>query len=86
MRPEIFGPSFRWQRKEIGEKNPFGITYHAGEDFTTIANGLRAMDEVIEFLDYRRGDRFGHGLALGLDIDKYFKKKEKVLFLMLKNT
>lgn len=77
MRPEIFGPSFRWQRKEIGEKNPFGITYHAGEDFTTIANGLRAMDEVIEFLDYRRGDRFGHGLALGLDIDKYFKKKRK---------
>ena len=77
VRPEIFGPSFRWQRKEIGEKNPFGITYHAGEDFTTIANGLRAMDEVIEFLDYRRGDRFGHGLALGLDIDKYFKKKRK---------
>lgn len=75
VRPEIFGPSFRWQRKEIGEKNSFGITYHAGEDFTTIANGLRAMDEVIEFLDYRRGDRFGHGLALGLDIDKYFKKK-----------
>lgn len=77
VRPEIFGPSFRWQRKEIGEKNSFGITYHAGEDFTTIANGLRAMDEVIEFLDYRRGDRFGHGLALGLDIDKYFKKKRK---------
>lgn len=75
VRPEVFGPSFRFLRKEIKESHNFGITYHAGEDFTTLANGLRAMDEVIEFLDYGSGDRFGHGLALGLNVDAYFKKK-----------
>ena len=75
VRPEVFGPSFRLLRKEIKESHSFGITYHAGEDFTTLANGLRAMDEVIEFLDYGSGDRFGHGLALGLNVNAYFKKK-----------
>lgn len=33
------------------------------------------MDEVLTFLNYKRGDRLGHGMALGHDVDYYFKIK-----------
>ncbi|WP_105179402.1 hypothetical protein [Streptococcus suis] len=75
VRPEIFGPFFRKVRASIDQRRFFGLTYHVGEDYVTIANGLRAIDEVIEFLGYRRGDRLGHALALGLDIQQYFMTK-----------
>lgn len=79
VRPEMFGPCFRRVRASIDQQRFFGLTYHVGEDYMTIANGLRAIDEVIEFLGYRRGDRLGHALALGLDIQQYFKiKRNKI--------
>lgn len=75
FRPEIFGYIYRKQRKEIYSNHKLKFTYHVGEDFTTLADGLRAIDEVIEFLNFGRGDRLGHALALGLDVDKYFETK-----------
>ena len=42
-------------------------TYHAGEDFLDLADGLRAIDEAVSFLELERGDRLGHALALGID-------------------
>ena len=44
-----------------------GMTYHVGEDFRHLLSGLRAIHEVIEFLDPRPGDRLGHAIALALD-------------------
>jgi hypothetical protein len=44
-----------------------GMTYHVGEDFRHILSGLRAIYEVIEYLDPQPGDRLGHAIALGLD-------------------
>lgn len=60
--PEVFSPLFRMMRRE-GLKH---FTYHAGEDFYHILDGLRAIYEAINFCDLRNGDRIGHATASGL--------------------
>ncbi len=44
-----------------------GMTYHVGEDFRHILSGLRAIDEVLEFLKPHPGDRLGHAIALAIE-------------------
>lgn len=46
---------------------PLRVTYHAGEDFRRLVEGIRRMHEPLQFGLLRQGDRIGHGLALGLD-------------------
>ena len=85
VRPEIFAHAFRYLKHYSYEdpdymirdakRNPLGYTYHVGEDFLDIADGLRAVDEAIKFLKLGRGDRIGHGLVLGTDPKKYYEKK-----------
>lgn len=85
VRPEIFAHAFRYLKRYSYEdtdhmiidtkRNPLGYTYHVGEDFLDIADGLRAVDEAIKFLKLGRGDRIGHGLVLGTDPKKYYEKK-----------
>ena len=67
--PENYGPSYRQFKKEVKSKIELKFTYHAGEDFDSLCSGLRAIDEVLEFLRFKRGDRLGHALALGIDAD-----------------
>lgn len=84
-RPEVFATLFRFLRSFRPEDYWNGMlqvqtprlsaTYHVGEDFYDIADGLRAMDEVLYFLDFRHGDRFGHALALGVDPIQHYKCK-----------
>ena len=84
-RPEVFATLFRFLRSFRPEDYWNGMlkaqtprlsaTYHVGEDFYDIAVGLRAMDEVLFFLDFRHGDRFGHALALGVDPVQHYKCK-----------
>lgn len=50
-------------------------TYHVGEDFMDIVDGLRAIDEAIIFLEFESGDRLGHALALGIDPFDYYRLK-----------
>jgi len=78
-RPENLGPLFRKHRMEYGVLKSFGITYHVGEEFLTLANGLRAIDEAIEFLNMKRGDRLGHAIALGIDAEDYFSVKKRII-------
>lgn len=80
VRPEVFGTYFRKLRQEIAQNHHLHFTYHVGEEFVTLADGLRAMDETIEFLNYKRGDRFGHGMALGHDAEYYFKLKGNSIY------
>lgn len=61
--PEVFAPTYRAARR-AGIK---GFTYHVGEDFLHLVSGLRAMEEAIDFLDLRNGDRLGHGTAAGIE-------------------
>lgn len=56
-----------------------GFTFHVGEDFRHILTGLRRIDEVIDNLKFHAGDRIGHGIALGVDIDKWINNNRVVI-------
>lgn len=84
-RPEVFGQCFRtlhshtcYRLTKKGYKKlpQLCVTYHVGEDFLDITDGLRAIDEAILFLDLNCGDRLGHCLALGVDVPEWYKSKK----------
>lgn len=52
-----------------------GITYHVGEDFLDVVDGLRAVEEAVLFLNMKCGDRIGHGLVLGIDVEEWYQLK-----------
>lgn len=84
-RPEVFANVFRFLRQfptEFYRKSSLCVsqpylsaTYHVGEDFLDIADGLRAIDEAVYFLNLKRGDRLGHALALGVDPRVHYQVK-----------
>jgi hypothetical protein len=57
---------------------PLRTTVHAGEDFSHLLTGLRHVDEAVEVLDLREGDRIGHGLALGIDPARWAERVGRV--------
>jgi hypothetical protein len=69
----------RWLSDRPGD-HPFPLrtTVHAGEDFSHLLTGLRHVDEAIEVLDLREGDRIGHGLALGIDPARWAERVGRV--------
>ncbi len=48
-----------------------GCTLHLGEEYRRLVEGLRRIHEPVEFGLLGRGDRIGHGLALGDDPDRW---------------
>lgn len=70
-RPERCAVYIRYLRKE-GFK---GFTYHVGEDFFDLIDGLRSIWELVEFAEFTKGDRLGHALALGIDAKSYYESK-----------
>lgn len=80
-RPEVFAVAFRKLQNHVvafgDEDSPKQLkqTYHAGEDFLDIVDGLRALDEAIHFFNMRNGDRFGHATVLGIDAQKWYETK-----------
>lgn len=84
-RPEVFATVFRFLRgfnpkyyrtNVCAACQPLlGITYHAGEDFLDITDGLRAIDEAVCFLGMQRNDRIGHALALGVRPSIHYRLK-----------
>lgn len=90
-RPEVFAPYFRFAREQDTylENDLFGerklpkikITYHVGEDFLDILDGLRAIEEAITFMELKSGDRLGHALALGVDVKTWYTQKEMKIYL-----
>lgn len=58
-----------------------GVTYHAGEDFYDMADGLRSIDEAIRFLRMERGARIGHALALGVEPKTHYETKNMISVL-----
>ena len=89
-RPEVFANAYRYLRGTVLARRPtpfhgkipvLSFTYHAGEDFLEIADGLRAIDEAVLFLGLRRGDRLGHALALGIDPVEHHQIKSSIPIL-----
>ena len=86
--PWVFAPVFRKARERSttvpysaekpGNIQNIGFTYHVGEDFRHIASGLRHIDEVLDYFDYHSGDRIGHAIALGIDIDYWAEQNGMV--------
>lgn len=78
-RPTLYSQYFRKMRLNEDGKRLF-FTYHVGEEFPTLSNGLRAIDEVLTFCDYRANDRLGHALALGINVTDYYDiKRNKIM-------
>lgn len=77
-RPEVFAQAFRFLKNHyiknngLQRPNDLNITYHVGEDFFDIADGLRAVEEAMIYFDLKNGDRLGHCLVLGTDVRKYY--------------
>lgn len=64
--PGAFVPIFeRLRKKTYG--GHLHYTYHAGEDFFHLLDGLRTIYEAVEFLKLGDGDRMGHASAAGVD-------------------
>ncbi len=85
-RPEVFAQAFRFLKSQsadcvdalpgdVRRLPDLAVTYHVGEDFLDITDGLRAIDEAISFLNMRCGDRLGHALALGVDVGEWYACK-----------
>ncbi|MCD8079456.1 MAG: hypothetical protein LUF04_03310 [Bacteroides sp.] len=75
--PEVFGPVYRLLRTA-------GIahfTFHAGEDFSHILSGLRAIFEALEFLELQANDRISHCTALGICPTKWIERLGKHIYL-----
>ncbi|BBN83698.1 hypothetical protein PA25_36830 [Pseudoalteromonas sp. A25] len=87
---EVFAPALRVLREaKYSSKGMFSnrmqrpfLTVHAGEDFSHLLSGLRAIDEAVYFCDYQAGDRLGHALALGV-LPKKWAKRQRVAYLTL---
>ncbi len=90
-RPEVFAIVYR-QLQHINrdtsldmivdnECNDLGITYHVGEDYYDVVDGLRAIEEAILFLNLRDGSRLGHAVALGIDVVKYYKERKNNIII-----
>ena len=73
-RPEVYAHVLR-----AGRKEGLNVTYHVAEEFYDLADGLRAIWEVIQFAKIGGQDRLGHCLALGVMPREYYKRKHCTL-------
>ncbi|WP_234117229.1 hypothetical protein [Clostridium hydrogenum] len=91
-RPEVFAQAFRFLKNHSNSTEQEYLfdeykipkvmsTYHAGEDFLDLIDGLRAIDEAILFLGLSYGDRIGHAMALGVDVEAWYNSKSNNLVL-----
>lgn len=84
-RPEVFATIFRTLKREANSMYTIEgkrrmpqlcATYHVGEDFLDVADGLRAIAEAVLFLELDCGDRLGHALALGISVREWYQSKQ----------
>lgn len=73
-RPEVYAHVLR-----AGKKQNLNVTYHVGEDFYDLADGLRAIWEIVQYAGICKNDRLGHCLALGVLPREYYKRKHCTL-------
>ena len=77
-RPEVFFFLYRYLSiplcEDSYENHSLGLTYHVGEDFYDVVDGLRAVDEVLTFLRFQNGSRLGHALVLGTNVSNYYER------------
>ena len=70
-RPEVFAQLVRYARNKGFNR----FTYHAGEDFYDLIDGLRTIEDILVFLKWDRHCRLGHVIALGINAREYYKNR-----------
>ncbi|MFT9057746.1 MAG: hypothetical protein ABF449_14290, partial [Ethanoligenens sp.] len=88
-RPEVFAQAYRFlcnyrpetRFHDTPEKFKLNATYHVGEDFLDLTDGLRAIDEAILFCGLARDARIGHALALGIKPADYYVGKHSTVVM-----
>lgn len=70
-RPKEFAKTVKYLR----EKGVFNLTYHLGEDFFDLVDGLLAVEEVLTVLDWKKPCRLSHLLVLRTEPKSYYKKR-----------
>ncbi len=93
-RPEVFAQTFRTLQNDISslyvgsevKRLPqLRVTYHAGEEFLDVTDGLRAIDEAVLFLNMSCGNRIGHALALGICVREWYEFKRYRISLKMQD-
>lgn len=69
--PAVFGHVYRYARK----RGLVNLTYHVGEDFLDLVDGLLSVYEALIYLDLGDGCRLGHANALGVNVRDYYYKR-----------
>ena len=59
----------------LRENGVCNLTYHIGEIFYDLVDGLRAIDEIMTDLNWQKPNRLAHLLALFTDAAKYYELK-----------
>lgn len=95
-RPEVLAQTYRYLKNHIvyAKRNKvyydnnkevtvpqLQMTYHVGEDFQSLVDGLRAIEEAIMFFNLNCCSRLGHALALGEDPDEYYEGKKNCILI-----
>ena len=95
-RPEVLAQTYRYLKNHIvyAKRNKvyydnnkevtvpqLQMTYHVGEDFQSLVDGLRAIEEAIMFFNLNCGSRLCHALALGEDPDEYYEGKKNCILI-----
>lgn len=94
-RPEVLSQTYRYLKNHIVyarvKDNDFSeahvvvpqlqMTYHVGEDFQSLVDGLRAIEEAIIFFNLNCGSRLGHALALGEEPEEYYAGKRNSILI-----
>lgn len=78
-RPEYFAQAYRYCKGKCGR------TFHIGEDYVDAVDSLRYLDEAYTFFELQRGDRIGHALVLGEDIQDFYYKRNYTVLLQRRN-
>ncbi len=71
VRPEVYAALIRYARKN----GFYCFTYHAGEDFFDLMDGLRTIDEILTYLKWDSKCRLGHAFSLGVNPYIYYKER-----------
>lgn len=68
-RPEVYAQLARYARKKGFNR----FTYHAGEDFYDLMDGLRTIEDILLYLKWDKYCRLSHAIALGINAQLYYK-------------
>ena len=80
VRDESIAASTRLRASKLGWSfPPLQLTYHAGEEFSRLVEGLRRVQELRACGLLQSGDRIGHGVSLGLSPRRWAASARQVL-------